>query len=183
MGSYNSSNDALNKGGAVMSDKADVSKLFELAIAAERTNEELFFGLAAKFAHYQPVADFWVEYAQDEAIHAQSLEQIRDALSPEQLSAPADPYQLENAYKALRLQVKDALTGIDDLEEAYQLAHEMEHAETNAVFEFLISNFSADQQTQSFLRSQLGEHIAKLIDGFPAPFKRTARRREIRALE
>jgi hypothetical protein len=183
MGSYNSSNDTFNKGGAVMSDKADVSKLFELAIAAERTNEELFRGLAAKFAHYQPVADFWVAYAQDEVLHAQSLEQIRDALSPEQLSAAADPYRLENAYKALQLQVKDALKGIDDLEEAYQLAHEVEHSETNAVFEFLIGNFSADQQTQSFLRSLLGEHIARLIDGFPAPFKQAARRREIKALE
>jgi hypothetical protein len=104
-------------------------------------------------------------------------------LSPEQLSAAADPYQLENVHKALRLQVEDALKGVDDLEEAYQLAHEVEHSETNAVFEFLIGNFAADRQTQSFLRSQLGEHIARLIDGFPAPFKQAAKRREIKALE
>jgi rubrerythrin len=166
-----------------MSDKAKVSELFEVAIAAEHANRELFLGLSSKFAHHQEVADFWREYAEDEAMHARLLEQIRDGLSPEQLAAPADPYQVENAYKALRLRVDEALEGVDNLEEAYQLVHEVEHSETNVVFEFLISNFSSDQRAQSFLRSQLGEHVARLMNGFPAAFKQAARRREIKALE
>lgn len=166
-----------------MSDKTKVGELFEMAIAAENANRELFLGLASKFAHHQEVADFWSEYAQGEVIHAQLLEQIRGGLSPEQLAAPADPYQVENAYKALRLQVEPALEGVDNLEAAYQLVHEVEHSETNVVFEFLISNFSSDRRAQSFLRSQLGEHIARLTHGFPAAFKQAARRREIMALE
>lgn len=166
-----------------MSNKATVAELFELAIAAEKAAEKLYRGLEAKFAHQQEVADFWGEYAAEEAGHAQWLKRIRDAASPEQLSAPADPFILRDARRVLQFSVEHRLERIKNLEDAYQLVNELENSETYAIFEFLITNFISDKKAYSFLRSQLDDHLAKLATEFPTQFKGAAMRREIEALE
>jgi rubrerythrin len=147
--------------------KSTIARLIELAIAAEKAAEELYRGLEAKFAHYEDVADFWGEYAGEEVMHATWLEQLRDSLAPKRLSAPADPDVMEDARRALQIPVKRRLQDVHDLEDAYQLAHELENSETNAVFGFLISNFAEDKKTQAFLRSQLQDHVGKLAFNFP----------------
>ena len=164
-----------------MPDSATTNELFELAIAAERAAETLYQRIAAKFAPYPEVATFWANYAQEEVMHAQWLEQIREKTSPEQLSAPADPYQLENVHRVLQFSIENALADIDNLEDAYQLANDVEHSETNAIFEFLISNFSTDKKVQAFLRSQLRDHVARLMIDLPTQFRHAANRRMIKA--
>ena len=90
---------------------------------------------------------------------------------------------LRDARKVLQFSVENRLKKIRDLEDAYQLVNELENSETNAICEFLITNFSSNEETQSFLRSQLKDHIAKLTIGFPAEFQSAARRRATKALE
>ena len=159
-----------------------VAELFEMAIDAERAAEKLYHGLAARFAHHPQVADFWKEYAAEEDGHAVWLARIRDSLSQEALAAPADPTTLREARAALRVSVERALAQVHDLENAYQLVGEIENAETNAVFDFLITHFSADAKTQVFLRSQLQEHVAKLMIDFPTQFKGARMRRKVKVL-
>jgi rubrerythrin len=164
-----------------MADQATNGELFDLAIAAEETAEELYRGLEARFAHHEDAAAFWRLYAAEEAAHAHWLARIRDALSPEQLAAPADPQILESVRKALGISVENALKGIGNLEDAYQLVSEIENSETNAVFEFLIAGFSAVPEVQSFLRVQLRDHIGRIMIEFPERFGNTGARRAIRA--
>lgn len=171
------------KGENVVSNKTTVAELFELAIAAEKAAEELYRALEAKFAHHQEVADFWRKYAAEEAGHAQWLERLRRASSPEQLSAPADPLMLKDARKVLQFSIENTLEKTENLEDAYQLVHRLENSEINAIFEFLVTNFSSDEETQSFLRSQLHDHITKLTTGFPTRFRSAVRRRETKALD
>jgi len=159
-----------------------VAELFEMAIGAEKAAEELYHGLAAKFAHHPEVADFWKEYAAEEDGHAQWLERIRNGLSQDELAALADPTILQEARAALRVSVERELNQIQNLEDAYQLVGEIENAETNAVFDFLITHFSSDAKTQTFLRSQLKDHIAKLMVDFPTQFKGAEMRRMVKAL-
>ena len=166
-----------------MSNKAPVTELFDLAIAAEKAAEELYRGLEAEFAHHQEVADFWRKYAAEEAGHAGRLEHLRDRVSPEQLSAPVDPLMLKDARKLLQFFVENRLKKVKDLEDAYELVNELENSEINVIFEFLITVFSSDEKTQSFLRSQLRDHITKLMTEFPAQFKSVTRRRAVKALE
>jgi rubrerythrin len=162
-----------------MSDKSTVAELIKLAIAAEKTAEELYQGLEAKFAHQEDAAAFWRRYAGEEAMHAAWLEQLQESLTSEQLAAQADPSILESANRALQVSVDRRLKEVENLEDAYQLVHELENSETNAVFDFLITNFSEDAKTQTFLRSQLKDHIGKLTTDFPVPLD--ALRRQIRA--
>ncbi len=156
-------------------------ELFELAIAAEKATESLYLGMAKLFAAYPDVAEFWEKYAAEEVMHAKWLRRIRDTASPERLAEDADPTQLENAHRALQMSVEHALAGINNLEEAYQLANDVENSETNAVFEFLVTHFSEDKKVQAFLRSQLREHVGRLMISFPAQFKHAAYRREVKA--
>ena len=166
-----------------MSNKATMGELFELAIAAEKAAEELYRGLELKFSHHPEIAGFGKEYAAEETGHARQLEDIRDTLSPDQLSAPADPRQLKYARRVLQSPVEKKLKCVNNLEDAYQLAHELESSETNAIFEFLITDFAVAREAHSFLRSQLGEHIARITTEFPARFGDVTERLAIEALE
>ena len=166
-----------------MSNENTVAKLLELAIGAEKAAEELYRQLEAKFAQHQDVADFWRGYAAEEAGHARWLQKLRDTQSPEQLSAPADPSILKEAYMLAQFSTEHALKQVKTLEDAYQLVNELENSETNMVFEFLITNYSSDKEAQSFLRSQLKDHIARLVVEFPARFRQRASRQATRALE
>jgi len=161
--------------------QATVSALFDLAITAERAAEELYRGLAARFSHHPQVAGFWQEYAADEVGHAQCLETIRSKLSAEQLAAPANPAVFEQASWTARFSVAHALEQIRNLENAYQLASELENAETNSVFESLTGDFALAQMSRSFLRAQLSNHVAK-IAAFPDRFGDKASRLGIKAL-
>jgi rubrerythrin len=166
----------------LMSNQTTVADLFKLAIAAEGATEQLYRGFQAKFAHHPDVAHFWEGYAAEESGHAQWLKRLRESSSPEHLSASADPKMLQAARWVLRFSVDDALAQIQNLQEAYELAHETEHSETNLIFEFLITNFS-DKKTLAFLRAQLGDHTGRLINEFPARFGSPTVRQAVEALE
>jgi rubrerythrin len=163
-----------------MSGKATLAQLFDHAIAAERAAEAFYHGLETKFAHHEDVAAFWAEYAAEETMHAGWLESMRDGLSPERLSTPADPLTMEKAHGVLQFSVENTLKGVKNLEDAYQLVNELENSETNAIFEFLIANFAEDEKTQAFLRSQLRDHVGKLMIDFPVQFKQAKARQRIK---
>jgi len=165
-----------------MSDDTTIAALVELSISLEKSAAEIYRWLELKFAHHQDVVDFWKRYAREEDGHARWLEQLRDRLSPGELSAPADPLMLNDARSLLQ-SLAGKLSGIKNLEDAYQLVNELENSETNAIFEFLITNFGTDKKTQNFLRSQLRDHIARLMIDFPTQFHNALARRNIEALD
>lgn len=153
-----------------------VADLFALAIAAETSLAKFYRGLAAKFAHYGDVADFWQRYVTDEIAHARWLARLQGSLSIEQLGARADPAMLENARRAASVSVETLLADIHNLDEAYDMVNDLENSETNAVFDFLISSFPTDREVLSFLRAQLMEHVNRLVTAFPKRFMDPAAR-------
>ena len=155
--------------------------LFALAIAAERTAKSLYQGLAAKFANHPDVAAFWNRYAEEEEGHALWLERLHNEVDTAKLSEPADVWTLEKLEHVQRFSVEDALNEIVTLEDAYQLVNDLENSEMNAVFEFLIDQFSSDSRTQAFLRSQIRSHVANLLIEFPTQFKSAVARRAIKS--
>ncbi len=158
---------------------ATLNDLFDLAVAAEETAAEFYRGLVKKFAHQPEIADFWQRYVLDEIEHALWLERLRRNLSSQQLAEPADPVMLDNARRASSVSVEKFLANIHDLNEAYEIVNDLENSETNAVFEFLISNFPYNQEVLLFLRSQLVEHTSRVVTGFPIRFRDPGIRRKI----
>jgi rubrerythrin len=159
-------------GGAMVDQSGDktVAALLGMAITAENATEKLYLGLAQKFSHLPQVADFWQAMMQDEIAHARGLEKIRNTLTPEQLRGPVDPLILQQAQRIARLPVEQNLKSIATLEDAYQLTHDLENSELNTVFEFIVSEFMAEESVKELVMSQLREHIARLSK-FPDAFR------------
>lgn len=153
-----------------MAQGTTIADLFALAIAAETSAAEFYRGLAAKFAGYSDVAEFWQRYATDEIAHARWLARLQGNVSLEQLAARADPVMLENARHAANISAEKLLADVHNLADAYELVNDLESSEINVVFDFLISSFPTDQEILSFLRAQLSEHINRLVTAFPKRF-------------
>ena len=163
-----------------MSNTQTVNHLFDVAIAAENAAEAMYYILAESFAAYPSVAQFWREMAHGEVIHARALERIRSRLDGAALSAPASSEILTRATEAGRFDMAAAARAVVDLEAAYQLAHEVENSEINAVFEFLVGVFPENHAVGDFLREQLQIHIRKLVTAFPEPYHQAEMRRGVR---
>ena len=166
-----------------MSKNETVNELFELAIELEKDAESLYHRFAKMFAHEKDVADFWRKYADEERGHAAFLERIRSRLTEETLSAPGDNSMLKSVHKGIKNSVNYQLQTIQTLEDAFQLAMELENSETNAIFEFIITSFSAEELVKShgFLRTQLKKHCNMLTDDFPTRFKSKLMRMKVNA--
>lgn len=139
-----------------------IETIISLALQAEKANQQFYLRLMELFAHEPTAAEVWWKLGADEAAHIRLLEHVRDALSPEQLSAPADPLWLEQAQAAARFSPEQTLARIRTLEDAYQAAHALEHSEINAVFEFVMSEFFPRPLRVDFLHNLLREHLTRL---------------------
>lgn len=162
-----------------------VAKLFEYAISLERGAETLYRELERMFASYPEIASFWKHYADEEKGHASYLERVRVNVDANRLSAKADDDILRKVHRCLAEASAARLVNIKTLEDAYQLAVELENSETNAVFEFVILNFSTDElaKSRSFLHTQLSAHITRLETDFPASYRSAAARQSVFALQ
>ena len=165
-----------------MAETATVAHLIDLSIQAERRAETLYVSLSKMFANCPDVAKFWELYAKEEAGHARWLENLRKRVGQEVLNQPADPEMLREANRNLAGDIGLILAGIQDLQEAYDTVNEIEHNETNHVFEFLVAHFAEDQNTQTFLRSQLRDHIGRLLMEFPENYRQPSVRRGIKPI-
>jgi rubrerythrin len=158
-----------------------VGHLIGLAIQSERALERLYRSMSEAFAQVPEVSGFWTGYAGEEAGHARWLENLRDKTGEELLDQLADPDILHLAERGMSTAMDLLLHKLTDLEEAFELANELEHAETNVVFEFLITNFANSKETESFLRSQLRDHVMRLENEFPTDYRDPGERRSVKA--
>jgi len=160
-----------------------VEKLFEYSIRLERAAKTLYLQLEKKFSAYPEVALFWKHYADEEEGHAAYLERVRNEMNADRLSKPGDAMILQKVRECLDMATQIKLENIKTLQDAHQLATELENSETNAIFEFIILNFSTEELAKShlFLRTQLNIHIARLEKDFPAPYRSSVTRQSVLA--
>jgi hypothetical protein len=104
--------------------------------------------------------------AHAETLHARVLERMRTRLDSAVLNSPVDAKVLRQAQEALRHEVVAAAGAVTDLEDAYQLAHEIENSEINTVVEFLVTSFPENPAPGEFLREQSADSRTKIDNGF-----------------
>jgi rubrerythrin len=166
-----------------MSKTETINDLLDVAIAAEQAARQAYERMAQMFASYPDVKVFWERLAAEETGHANWLKGLRTRLSPAELAAPADTNIVEVMNSLQQLSVDGLLNKIENLDEAFQLAHEMEHAETNVVFSFLVDHFSEDESAHAFLKTQLKAHINHLVLDLPVQFRGTSARQAVKAVQ
>ena len=149
---------------------ATLADLFSMAIQLEESAQDFYNQLSLLFAGCPDVADYWRQYADEEAEHAGWLDKLRKECSPERLSDPADPFYLVIARELLSESLEEALNQVSHLGDAYQLALQIENSETNAIFNFLVENTARDKIASEFLRELVGGHVRRLEHEFPEKF-------------
>lgn len=159
-----------------------VADLLGLAISGEMRAGTAYGVLAVWFSHVGPAADLWIRLRDDEDGHRRQLEQVRAALRPEQLAAPADDGLLERARAGARASLVAVLGEIETLEDAFALAHDMEHHEANRVFAALAVHAVSHGDRRAFYLAALREHVGRLAV-FTQRYGGAAWRRGVRALD
>ena len=156
-----------------MTTPGTIDDLFDKAIALERSAEQFYRRLAEIFASDEEVAKFWSKVADEERGHASFLDLMRGKLSPAVLSSLGNPGILEKAQRLLSTSVDDTLGRVKTLNDAYRIAVELEHSETNAIFNFILVNFPPPEfsKARAFLNVQLEKHVAAIEEGFLVKFQ------------
>jgi len=138
--------------------------LFDRSIQIEKQAELLYRELEKRFAHHPASAALWKALAADEAIHAQVLTKALESTPPEKLASQAPAAVWASVTEILNLMSRDLLGSVKCLKDAYELAHQLEYSEVNAVFEFLTVDAVPGSVERSFVRTHIITHQKRLTD-------------------
>ena len=100
---------------------------------------------------------------EEEMQHANTLQDIRKSLTVEQLQSPCDK-ELSDIVARTQRMLRGVLTeSIKNLDDAYELAHELEFSELNAIFKLLATKFFPPEQRRQIVPNIM-QHQQKLLD-------------------
>lgn len=148
----------------VLSSKDTIGTIFERAIGFEYKAAGVYKGFSGLFLHFQEISSFWQDLAEDETRHAERLQNICKSLTSEQLLSPCDNEMSRKVDITQRMVAEVSIPSIKNLDDAYELAHELEFSEANTIFKLMINEFIHSQKSKQFIISQLSEHQQKLVE-------------------
>ena len=141
-----------------------LQELFYRAIQIENKAEEIYRELEKRFAHDREAAAFWRSLAEDERAHAEVLANVMEEASPEKLESLAPDEVWIEVTHILHFMDRDLLRPIKSLRDAWELAHQLEYSEVNAVFEFLSVDALPGVVEREFVHTHIAMHQKKLND-------------------
>lgn len=141
-----------------------LKELFEHAIQLELQAGRIYRELADRFAHHQQAATLWQALAADEDAHAEMLTQALESVPADKLANQAPAAVWAKVAEILRLMSRKPQRTITNLADAYELAHQLEHSEINAVFEFLSVDVVPGKIEREFVRTQVIVHQQRLTE-------------------
>ena len=144
--------------------EATIERLFESAIDIELAAADIYKRLSELFSHEPELHVFWRGLFDDEVRHATTLRNVLGTLTPEQLLLPPDTEMWNSVVRIQRMFGKDLVGPIDTLDAAYELAHDLEFSEVNAIFKFLAGEFVPSEERRRFVHSEIVQHLQKLSD-------------------
>jgi len=154
--------------------------LLDKAISWETTAQGLYEALEVAFSAHAIVSTFWHMMSVDEAHHGDVLRTIRDAMPPERLAEPVGRSEVGFVRLVDELLADAGARRIATLDDAYELAHELESSEINTVFRLLVVGTMETTAKQRLLEVQFDEHAERLVN-FSLAYDPTARKK-IRAV-
>ena len=143
-------------------DKFTIASLFNRAIAIEYTVCSIYKNFSKLFSHAPEISAFWEQMTDDEKIHAKTLKEILNSLTEEQLAEPPDKKIYDQINQIEIFFKKDIINGIKNLDDAYELAHEIEHSEINSIFQFLTIGHIHSEKRKMMISSEIINHQQKL---------------------
>ncbi len=138
--------------------------VFAGAIEIEYKVADIYGQFSRLFSHVQELSAFWQGLADDEVRHATALRATRESLAPDHLLMPCDKDLWDNVMRIQRMLNKDVVGAINTVDDAYELAHDLEFSEVNVIFKFLAAEFVPSDERKQFVSSEITRHQRKLLD-------------------
>ncbi len=117
---------------------------------------------AVFFANEPQIRCFWAELAGEEKLHAKILRDIQKAISSEHLCELPNNHLFQDIQMATIFLDKCHPETVRTLDDAYEMAHEIEFSEINPIFKLLACSFIQKETRKKTLIAQLSNHQNKL---------------------
>jgi len=141
-----------------------IEKLFAFSIEIELRAAAIYLDFASMSPVVPGLANYWLDMHADELGHARTLESIRSALPAEVLQESAPAEMLQKVRSIQKLMSKDLMGDVHTLDDAYELAHELEFSEVNVLFNFLTTDVVTLSQQADITITNIVKHQKKLLD-------------------
>ena len=141
-----------------------LGELFEQALGMEQKAAEVYGELTKLFSHVPEISHFWAELSMDEIQHKRLLEETYKSLADEQLSSRLERSIWRSVVAVQDYLDKDLIGPIKNLDDAYEIAHQLEFYEINTIFKFLANEVVPNNDRRGLLLSTLQEHQDKLMN-------------------
>ena len=135
---------------------------FQVAISCEKLAEAVYREFMKKFAHVPEIEQFWNDMVEDEIKHAKNLEEVYETLTDEQRNGPADSHLILELRNILALRLEDVTGPVKTLDDAFNIASELEDSEVNAAFRSLTKEFILKEEYRRALLDVVEVHLARL---------------------
>lgn len=157
-----------------------LGKIFERAIETKRKVGQMYLRFAELFSHVPEVEDFWKKMNLNQMAHADWLKEIKESLTEEQILSLPEVEMVLKTHSIRKLFDKHLNKEIDNLHDAYQVAHEIESSEVNDLFEILSSEFISSGEKKALILDAI-EQYRKQIMSFPSKFQDGMEMKKIKA--
>lgn len=141
-----------------------VADVFSLAIEVEAKAGKLYGELVKLFAHEPAVSAFWTSLRDDEAEHAAMLQDALAELPPEKVASDADPAIWIKLVDMNRRLDRCSPEEFETLDDAYEVAHELEYSEVSGIFSLLASGMCSKLTSMAIIEMNIDRHQSKLIE-------------------
>jgi hypothetical protein len=153
-----------------------IQLLFDLAINWETQARDLYANYANLFNHEPKISAFWIQLSKDESMHIGVLKDILNKIPTEKRLIEVGNEQWNSITRVEEL-IKEASTRkVLTLDDAYELAHQLEMSEVNTLFKMLSNDYLIDEEGRKFILSNVDEHIERLMR-FGKEYTESQRRR------
>ena len=139
-----------------------IKTLLKLAISAEDKTRLFYKNIAKKFANNKEASQFWKLMEQDEIEHIKSLNKIYESLDENKKKNPVDKSILNKAQNCFNKVNSINLSDIVQVIDAYIITNEIENAEINTVFMFIMNEVISSKQQVKFAYEELSKHLERL---------------------
>ena len=124
----------------------DIQMLFEYAISWEARARDLFADFVNLFSHEPKVSAFWIQLSKDESGIWECLKTSWNKMPTEERLMKVSNEQWNSVTQVEEL-IKEASTRkVLTLDDAYELAHQLETSEVNALFKMSVIDYLPDEE-------------------------------------
>jgi hypothetical protein len=143
-------------------ERTTTADLLEAIVAAEAAAKAFYHLMALAFAHHSGARRLWESMMEDEVQHVAAVSRVRETLTREQREQSVPASDLATVLQQQETLSESRIRAVRNLNEAYEIAHELENHEMDRLTPFL-SLFVPAGERGDVMRAVLA-HQAKLVE-------------------